>query len=188
LHSILNYFIQSMHKMREFTLKIFKDEGFPLVTFYTIQSEDKDLSETDQFFEAYMKHPIYKSALQQLIVLMEIMGKEKSAQKRFFRDENAAHALPPKGNKIDWLTFADSPLRLYCLRLSDQIVILFNGGVKKSQKVQDSPLLMSKFRAAQIWAKQITQAIIEKEIRIDDSQKKPYLTNSEGTPEILFYF
>ena len=39
------------------------------------------------------------------------------------------------------LPVASSKLRLYCLRLSDRILVLGNGGVKKSQKYGDDSLL-----------------------------------------------
>ncbi len=42
-------------------------------------------------------------------------------------------ALPPVGTvKIGalQLNYKGSPLRLYCLVLSDEVVVLFNGGIK----------------------------------------------------------
>lgn len=48
---------------------------------------------------------------------------------RFFRPENKGEAIP----------IVTSSLRLYCYRVSDEILILGNGGRKTSQQVKDSP-------------------------------------------------
>ena len=56
------------------------------------------------------------------------------ALKVFFRFENAAQAIPPCGTyKVEdiYINYANFPLRLYCLRISETLVVLFNGGEKK---------------------------------------------------------
>jgi hypothetical protein len=55
---------------------------------------------------------------------------------------------------------------------------LFNGGVKTSQKVQDSPALFSKFNDANRFAKRITQAIKDGEIIINEARHQ-LLPNGE---------
>lgn len=60
---------------------------------------------------------------------------QMGALERFFRPEGTmrdnVQAIPVEGGK----------LRLYCLRLSDQIVILGNGGVKVTRTYEQDPKL-----------------------------------------------
>jgi hypothetical protein len=52
-------------------------------------------------------------------------------------------ALPPSAETIKSIEFKIEEdqlnLRLYCIVLSEEVVILVNGGVKESQLTQDSP-------------------------------------------------
>lgn len=57
------------------------------------------------------------------------------ALERFFRPEGKI------GDNIHALPIESGKLRLYCLRLSNQIVILGNGGVKTSRTYEEDPKL-----------------------------------------------
>ena len=48
---------------------------------------------------------------------------------------------------------------LYCIRINENIVILLNGGGKTSQKVQDSPDLLPKFRLANKISEAVTKSL-----------------------------
>jgi hypothetical protein len=53
-------------------------------------------------------------------------------------------------------------LRLFWLRLSPTVVVLFNGGIKSSDKMQDSPdLFPAKYRAAVKAAQALNEQIIK---------------------------
>ena len=58
-------------------------------------------------------------------------------------------------------------LRLYCLRISDEVVILANGGIKTSQTVQDSPNLLPYFRFVNVMSKQIDELIKDSTLKLD---------------------
>ncbi|ADB40799.1 hypothetical protein Slin_4821 [Spirosoma linguale DSM 74] len=60
--------------------------------------------------------------------------------------------------------------RLYCIRLSDEIVILANGGRKTSQTVQNSPQLMTHFRFANRMAQQLMELSQTGELVLDGKQ------------------
>ena len=49
------------------------------------------------------------------------------------------------------------------MRLSDNIVILFNGVIKTTNKNQDDPQLMSTFRMATTFGRRINEKINDKE-------------------------
>ena len=131
---------------------------FRTVTFYTLRSEEGDLSETDDFLERMKKEPGY--ALQRNTLLQwiaDIGNDEEGANFDLFRQERLCVALPPKrkylDNKID--------LRLYCHWVSENVVILFNGGIKTANTAQDCPNVARHFYNAQSWTKQLIEIGIE---------------------------
>jgi hypothetical protein len=119
------------------------DEG-EKVTFYTVRWEDAPVSETDKFFEKY--YQLEQRATQELLSLIQLtIGTDYGAIEDFFnRHENIVTGLPPKGKlSISEVSFhfPDFPLRLYALRVYDRedLVILFNGGVKSADTNERSP-------------------------------------------------
>ncbi len=103
------------------------------------------------------------------------IGEVEGAIPELFRDEADAQALPPEFQAIkqrQMLKELGYNLRLYCLRISRNIVILLNGGAKESQKVQDSPDLFSKFRWANQISKVITEKILRRELRLEGRRLK----------------
>ncbi len=142
---------------------------FRKVTYYTIKLEHESYSETEKFISRFEFHPQYQNDFENILALLVILGNVKGAKIRFFRDESAAHALPPEIKEAlreGWVQFIDAGLRLFCLRLSDEVVILLNGGIKSSQKTNDSPDLIYKFRFAQQISKSIDAKIRNRELQI----------------------
>jgi len=117
-----------------FALEIFDDQG-QVCTFYTVRWEDATLSETDKFFQKFRYDEQLKNSLRELASFLEVViGDEHGALEYFFRFENAAQALPPSGTyKVQDISikYGNFPLRLYCLRISEKLVVLFNGGEKQ---------------------------------------------------------
>lgn len=68
-----------------------------------------------------------------LLALSKII--DKGALERFFRIEGKM------GDHVSALSIDSRKLRLYCLRISDQILILGNGGVKLSRTYQEDKIL-----------------------------------------------
>lgn len=154
------------------------------VTFYSPRWEDSEFSEMDKFLLKMEKLPEVKDALQELLELIrEVIGNNHGAQDAFFnRFENRVTALPPKGHiKISELEldYRGFPLRLYCLALNEETVILFNGGIKNAQSVQDSDISV-KFYEANEFAKRILSAMNTGEIILHGRT----ITNYKGSSEI----
>jgi hypothetical protein len=102
--------------------------------------------------------------------LQIIIGDEHGALKPFFRYENQAEALPPSGSyQVGQIIFdyGHFPLRLYCLRISDSLVILFNGAEKTSKSAQGGATSMP-FREANQFAGRIMEAIRRKGITVSE--------------------
>ena len=102
------------------------------VNFYSIHLDGKELTELESFFE---KFPIGCEYDEEIDVIIAWMDKivEMGALERYFRPEgkygDGVGVIPIDiGNKV----------RLYCLRLSDKILIFGNGGVKDTAKWQES--------------------------------------------------
>jgi hypothetical protein len=142
---------------------------FRKVTYYTIRIEDETYSETEKFITRFELHPQYQNDFENILALLVVLGNEKGAKSRFFRDESAAQALPPEVKialREGWVQFIDAGLRLFCLRMTDEVVILLNGGIKSSQKTNDSPDLIYKFRLAQQVSKAIDVKLSNREMQI----------------------
>ena len=113
------------------------------------------------------------------------MGERKGARWHYFsRHENEASALPPKNRyEVDGIEidFFENPLRLYCVRINDYLVILFNGGLKSARTAQESADLSRKFREAQQFARRIWNAVQEGMILLDETSRR--FTTFDGTTD-----
>lgn len=115
--------------MKRYTITLYKE--FEKVCFYSIHEEGVDLCETDQFFIRFKDDAAYSKDIQTIKYWIGKIGNEYGALDRHFRQERKAKAIPVPPLK--------SKLRLYCHHINEQIVVLGSGGIKSSQKVQDSP-------------------------------------------------
>jgi len=168
--------------VKNFVLEIF-DAEFELVTYYTVRWDEAEENETNKFVLRFANSARYKPFYQQIAALLADMGERKGARKHYFsRHEDAASALPPKGtfevNGIE-IDFYENPLRLYCTRLNDKMVVLFNGGLKTAQTAQASEDVARKFRDAQHFARMIWEAVQDKTIIIDETARR--ITNFDGS-------
>jgi hypothetical protein len=168
-----------------FELEIWNDET-EKVTFYTPKIEGATNSEMDRFLLRIEKIPDMQKPLQELLeLIIETIGNEYGAIEAFFnRFENRVTALPPKGHiKICELEldYAGFPLRLYCLAVSEELVILFNGGIKDARTPQESTdVISAKYYEANEFAKRILTAINAGDIVASGRA----LTNYKGDKEI----
>lgn len=171
--------------MNTFALEIFDDQG-QVCTFYTVRWEDAELSETDKFFVKYENDSTFQRPLQELAkFISNKIGDEMGALEDFFRFENAAQALPPSGtHKVEdlYINFGNFPLRLYCLRISETLVVLFNGGEKTADTAQGGKTSMA-FQEANIFAKRILDALRDKDIYITADQRA--FRYYDGSDEII---
>ncbi|HMT55071.1 MAG TPA: hypothetical protein PKD16_18745 [Saprospiraceae bacterium] len=146
---------------------------FKMVTYYSLKFENEEKSLFEKFVETYNHSERHEDFVNINRILGE-MGNLSGAKPRYFRSENVAHALPtfevsnPKG-----------VLRLYCSVLSENVVILFNGGIKTTQKAQDCPNVSSHFRLAIEFSKKLITAIKAKDIVITEDIKNRLIINED---------
>lgn len=152
-------------------------------TIYSVRQDVDDencYTEADKFFEKYgqSENIDIKEAAQLLLQFLvnEICKVHGAKIELFNRNESKAQALPYKvdreSSKIFELNYfyKNFPLRLYCYRISDSIIVLFNGGIKSSTTAQDSPDISLKFYEAQGYVSKIENAINAEIITIEDFQ------------------
>ena len=103
------------------TLQLFK--SFSKVNFYTFRFEDAEQTETDKFFSKFENNESVADDLNNLAGWLALIGKKYGAKINFFRHEASAQALPPPMSKMIQEVIVND-LRLYCVCVSEQIVIL----------------------------------------------------------------
>ena len=141
-------------------------------TLYSISFEKDGTTEFEKFVAEFEMNAEYNSDYQRIIAALQVIL-DKGALERFFRPEGKmndnVHAIPIEGGK----------LRLYCLRISEQIVILGNGGVKNTKSYQEDPKLYGYVLDLQRFEKILKENIDKGYIRVDEKEL-------HGTEQITF--
>ncbi|MCF1420436.1 hypothetical protein [Mangrovimonas futianensis] len=172
--------------MNIFELKIWDDEA-EKCTFYTVQEDGASENETDIFFDKYDNIQEFKEKTQELLVfVLSAIGDNHGAIDEIFnRHENEVDGLPAQGKlqlgEFNY-HFPNFPLRLYALKISESIVVLFNGGIKDGSTNQTSSLHFNWVNACN-YAKRIVEAIKDGSIVVNESERK--LTTYDGSEEII---
>ena len=105
------------------------------VNFYSIHLDGKELTELEDFFEKFPTGCDYDDEIDVIIAWMNRIA-DTGALERYFRPEgrygDGVGVIPiDVGKKV----------RLYCLRLSDKILVFGNGGIKDPPTWQESESL-----------------------------------------------
>lgn len=103
-------------------------------TLYTIQFVSEDKSEFEKFYAKFKDDAEYNPDLMRVVSFIDKIA-DYGALERLFRPEGK------RNDGICELPVVKSKLRLYCLRLSDKILILGNGGVKNTRTYNEDDLL-----------------------------------------------
>ena len=104
------------------------------VSLYSISFEMDGTTEFEKFVAEFEMNATYNRDYQRIIAALQAILRV-GALERFFRPEGSMN------DSVQALPIESGKLRLYCLRLSDQIVILGNGGIKTTRTYQDDPEL-----------------------------------------------
>lgn len=126
-------------------------------------------------FEGFVdKHSVVnKEKLNHILTWLRVIGNRYGALSHLFRDEKDAAALPPPGTKrepcyIEEDQTASNNLRLYCHRLNEHVVILFDGDIKTADQAQNCPQVAPHFNLANTLALAIDNALRDGDIEWDD--------------------
>lgn len=103
-------------------------------TIYTIQFLSESESEYERFYARFKDDAEYNPDLMRIVALINKIA-DMGALERYFRPEGKLK------DGVCALPVIQSKLRLYCLRLSDKILVLGNGGVKKTRTYNEDEAL-----------------------------------------------
>lgn len=136
-------------------------------TMYTIQFLSDDKSEFEKFISKFRNDAELNPDFQAIMRFVEQII-SNGALERYFRPEGKMN------DSVVALPVLKSKLRLYCLRLSDKILVLGNGDVKKSRSYQEDDTLQGYVIDLQKFERLLKQEvrlghaeITEKEILMD---------------------
>jgi len=153
--------------MKEITLKTI--EQHDNVCLYSICFEGNKESEFENFMNTFKTNAKYNKDYN--IILMALAKIiDKGALERFFRPEGKMN------DGVVGMALDSRSLRLYCLRISDQILIIGNGGVKKTKTYNEDPKLLGYVMDLQKFEKALYEAQKKGVIRIE----KNYIIDIES--------
>lgn len=104
------------------------------VSLYSICFNGSDVSEYEDFLMKFKDNSTLNYDFQRILLALEKII-DRGALERFFRIEGK------KNDRVSALAIDSRKLRLYCLRISDQILIVGNGGVKTTRTYQENEQL-----------------------------------------------
>ena len=133
---------------------------------FSICFDGGEESEFEKFLNEFKDNATYNKDFNViLLALSKII--DKGALERFFRNEGRMN------DNVKALAIDARKLRLYCLRISDQILILGNGGVKTTRTYQEDSKLsgyvmdLQTFDKVLIKAQKFGKVTIEKNMITD---------------------
>ena len=119
--------------MKELTVKNIENEG--IVKMYTLQFSDANLSEFEKFVQRFKDSGELNRDYQIIIYALSKIS-NNGALERYFRPEGKMN------DRVCALPVDSGKLRLYCLRITDKILIIGNGGLKTTQTYEESEELL----------------------------------------------
>ena len=102
---------------------------------FTIIFEGEGVSEFDNFYNKFINDAERSDDLQKILTQIDLMLNVRGFTERNFRPEGKM------SDNVVAIPVYKNSLRLYCLRLSDSVLIVGNGGIKRTQKVEEDNIL-----------------------------------------------
>ena len=128
---------------------------------YSISFEVDGTTEFEKFVSEFERNATYNRDYQRIIAALQAIL-NFGALERFLRPEgkirDSVAAIPIEGGK----------LRLYCLRISEQIVILGNGGVKATRTYEEDPRMYGYVLDLQKFEKILNENVSKGYVRMEE--------------------
>ena len=153
--------------MKEVTLKTL--EQTDNVSLYSICFNGNAISEYEAFVKKFKDDATLNNDYKNILLALEKII-AVGAFERFFRPEGKMK------DRVAALSLDSQMLRLYCLRISDQILIIGNGGKKNTRTYEESAELSGYVMDLQEFDKILTEAQMDGSITIE----KNIITGIEG--------
>lgn len=133
------------------------------VSLYTITFEGDEFSEFEKFMDKFKDNATLQRDYQLILLALEKISSH-GALERNFRPEGKMN------DNVVALPIDKSRLRLYCLRLSDKILILGNGGEKNTKTYEESEELKGYVMDLQKFDALLKSYIQKGEIEIEETK------------------
>lgn len=153
--------------MKEARLKIL--EQTDNVSLYSICFDGNAISEYETFVQKFKDDATLNTDYKNIILALEKIV-AVGAFERFFRPEGKM------SDRVAALSIDSRKLRLYCLRISDQILIVGNGGRKDTRTYEESSELSGYVMDLQAFDKMLAEAQKAGSVTIE----KNVITGIEG--------
>ena len=156
------------------TAKLKNIEQSENVGLYSICFDGNDLSEYEQFVKKFLNDATLNQDFQKVFrAIHRIMS--NGALERYFRPEGKFN------DNLTALSIDSKVLRLYCLRISDQILIVGNGGAKTTRTYEEDEELSGYVMDLQKFDRLLAQELESGKIKIEQN----VITGIESTTFIL---
>ena len=156
------------------TAKLKNIEQSENVGLYSICFDGNDLSEYEQFVKKFLDDATLNQDFQKVFrAIHRIMV--NGALERYFRPEGRFK------DNLTALSIDSKVLRLYCLRISDQILIVGNGGAKTTRTYEENEELSGYVMDLQKFDRLLAQELESGKIKIEQN----VITGIESTTFIL---
>ncbi len=150
-----------MNVKKKTTVELLKESE--KASLYSISFEMDGTTEFEKFVTEFEMNATYNHDYQRIIAALQAILRI-GALERFFRPEGSMN------DSVQALPIESGKLRLYCLRLSDQIVILGNGGVKNTRMYEEDPKLYGYVLDLQKFEKILNENIAKGYVSIEEKQ------------------
>ena len=130
---------------------------------FTISIEGEDSTEFQKFLEKFKEDASRKEELSVILTLINRMLTASGFLERYFRPEGKM------SDHVAALPVERTQLRLYCLRMSDSVLIVGNGGVKKTKTYQEDESLNGYVITLQKLDKLLHNAIKSGKVTIEET-------------------
>lgn len=131
-------------------------------TIYTLQFLLDTESEFEKFISKFIDNAEYSEDYARIAAFISRIART-GAQERYFRPEGKM------SDSVVALPVTASKLRLYCIRLSDKILILGNGGVKSTRTYDEDPSLKGYVMTLQKFEKLINEGVNDGSVTITET-------------------
>lgn len=131
-------------------------------TIYTLQFLRDMESEFEKFIAKFRDDSEYSEDYARIAAFITRIART-GALERYFRNEGKM------SDSVVALPVTSSKLRLYCLRLSDKILVLGNGGVKTTRRYEDGPVLNGYVMTLQKFEELLKQEVANGNVNITES-------------------
>ena len=138
-------------------------EQSELVSLYSIKFNGENVTEFEKFLQTFKDNAELNADFQRIVyAVSKILA--NGALERYFRPEGKFN------DGVCAIPIESGQLRLYCLRMSDQILIVGNGGVKTTRTYNEDPILSGYVLDLQKFEKLIEAGVKNGSISIEEKE------------------